>query len=165
MGANIYPSVIFINDKRVTTAFIHDLLIYNCNFKLEGIEVKSANKVKHDIFDIKYPEINNISLSLCSRIGSSGTIGHTITPCLVYHIDIIVNTKDDLSYVFEVEPTLKILDLIKYIKNLNIDLLDKFKIEELLVNVDNISIFNDYMANNFENLAKEYNLDNPRKKY
>lgn len=165
MKKNIFPSVIFINNEKITTAFIHDLLMYNCNFGLKDITIKSINKIKKDMFYIKYQEIDNISLSLCSRIGSSGTIGYTMTPCLVYHIDIIVNVKDSYSYIFEIEPTLKILNLIKYIKDLNINLIDKFNIQSLLSNSNNISTFRNYMIDNFEHLAKEYHLDNPRKKY
>lgn len=165
MKKNIYPSIIFINNEKITTTIIHDLLSYNCNFKLEDIEIKSASKIKNDNFCIKYQEIDNISLSLCSRIGSSGQIGRTMTPCLVYHIDIIINTKNGSSYTFEVEPTLKILNFIKYIKDLNIDLIDKFNIQSLLSNSNNINTFRNYMIDNFEHLAKEYHLDNPRKKY
>ena len=90
----IYPSIILINNKKKTASFVHDLLSYDCNFRNDDIEVKSSSIIKEDNFFIKYKTIDNITLSLCSRIGSSGTIGYTMTPSLKYHIDFIINTKD-----------------------------------------------------------------------
>ncbi|OUP72578.1 hypothetical protein B5F09_12560 [Erysipelatoclostridium sp. An173] len=160
----IYPSIILINNKKKTASFVHDLLSYDCNFRNDDIEVKSSSIIKEDNFFIKYKTIDNITLSLCSRIGSSGTIGYTMTPSLKYHIDFIINTKDYSSYIFEIEPTTKSTDIIKYIKKLNINLIDEFNIQSLLSNYDTVT-FDKYMAEHFDNIAKIYNLDNPRKKY
>ena len=161
----IFPSIIFIENNKKTHAFINELLMYNCTFRQFDIEVKSINPVKPTNFTIDYHMIKNVTLSLCSRLGPNFVSRITMIPGLSYHIDIIINTTDCNSYIFEIQPTSNLQDIIEFLNKLEISINDKFSILPLLSNPDFLDVFKKKMASNFKNLAKDYNLDNPRKDY
>lgn len=137
-----------------------EIVIYQTRFKFTNKlgEIKKGDK----ILSLDIQEIKSINISLTRR----GTFNwrNPEYPNGRYPIDVEIELTN-LIYHFEIN-ALSILGLfIRELRNKNIKVIDKLNLIEILstINTDEKSIY-DFIDKNYNELSRQFNLDNPRLK-
>lgn len=132
-----------------------------CAFKENEISlahynmIRIKNKINSTIV-IKYSEISLIEISICKRLSPS------TLPRNYYHLDLIVNTQEGNKYYLESDLNGKcILNIFKIAKEKNIAVDDKLGLSNIVHTVFFNNLY-EYLENNFDELSKKFDLDNPR---
>lgn len=132
-----------------------------CTFKENEISlahynmIRIKNKINSTIV-IKYSEISLIEISICKRLSPS------TLPRNYYHLDLVINTQDGDKYYLESELNGKtILNIFKIAKEKNIAIDDRIGLSDIVHTVFFNNLY-EYLENNFNELSKKFNLDNPR---
>lgn len=138
--------------EKVKVLFEEDI---NCEIQDMGILVFYNDGLSSSAYDIPIEHIHDIELSMCS-VSSSRKFQ------FLYHVDVIISTRDKKVYYFEVIHDDSILKIISWIKEHHIAYIDKLGIEDIFTRYrDQVERWK-YINRHFHTWAKTYHLDNPR---
>jgi hypothetical protein len=143
--------------------------------------VFSNESIEHQETIISYGEIDKLKLSVCSRIYNPGVISKgpidfivkswkygtpaTVPTNLIYSLDIDIYLKNGNLYAFEGFINKNIYSILELLHCHNVEIDDPIGIQDIINKIDDFREIQVYMNKHFKELAKKYNLDNPRGTY
>lgn len=143
----------FIKRKKVKAVF---------SFQEDELFFDKNNIIYNDIY-IPVEQIKRIDLSLCNELATfSGTFATAIR--FNYYIDADIEIDKNI-YSYQILCNDHIYSMIEYIKAHHIYCHDPLNIIEMLERYPTKTALYRYLDRHYKELAKQYHLDNPRKKY
>lgn len=157
---NLFYSILFINSKKVPTSFIpNNPFIFTCDFSNEQIVIKQTNKMLKKEITIHYNEITSAELTVCSRFRGAPI---SMLPSMFYNFNLCICTNKS-KYNIEFQAIFYFKEVIKIFKQHDIIIIDKLNIFNMFTDEQTFNDeFYNYLSKNFNTLAEEHKLDNPR---
>lgn len=128
-----------------------------CVFKEDKISLMYRGMIKTEfVKEIDYCQISLIEISVCKRLSSC------IVPRNYYHLDLTINLQDGERFHLESDFSGKLLlNILELAKNKHIAIEDKLELKNIVHTIFLDDLYN-YFEMNFDRLAEEFELDNPR---
>ena len=134
-------------DKRLAMKLRH------INFHESSLDYMNAS---NEPIEIKYEDIDHIVISMCSRLNNWGVFSE-----LYYYLDLDIHTNGDV-YKLELHNTRNAPNILELIKDNNIKYEDEVGVYKLFEEHSDHLARHRYFQAHFKEIAKEFNLDNPR---